>query len=160
KRINCAALVNWPPEREVNDTDVILALQLYGLLDRRDDGAVGTCAILVKNSQIEKVGIRCDAFENVQRSWHGRGFAIARENAGYVRSVSVIVVLNRSADEAFAINNARRARVRRPEVRMRVDPAVNYRNAHSGSAQSCVPRHGCVDGVAGVVQRCIDGTIE
>ena len=69
-----------------------------------------------------------------------------------MRPVAVVVRILYPSDEALAVDNARRTRVRRIQIRMRIDSAVDHGDADSGPVQSAVPTVGRVDSGGAVVQ--------
>src|SRR5258708_32047596 len=69
-----------------------------------------------------------------------------------MRSMAEIVVLDPATDEALPVHDARLA-PRVSEIGVRIDSAVNDRNANATAVKSGVPRHRRIDGVGNVVQR-------
>src|SRR5260370_39457039 len=86
------ALENAAAQREIDDPDVVQALQRDGLLNGCYNGAVGSRTIPVKNPQIDDVGIRRDPPEGHVAISAGGTPAVARDNAGNMRAVAVYVV--------------------------------------------------------------------
>jgi CBS domain-containing protein len=76
------------PERQVDDSDVVSALQSDGFLNGRDHAAVGTGAIKIQRAQIDEVYIgRCPGIISA------REVAVAADDSGDVSTVTVEVIL-------------------------------------------------------------------
>ena len=81
-----------PAERQIDDANVVLALELDGLLDGRDHHAIVAGAVLIQNPQIQNIRVRRDAFEGAEGALLIGRTAVARDDAGHMSAVAEIVV--------------------------------------------------------------------
>ena len=86
ERIGCRGFVNRMPERQIDDVDVQRLFVRGNELDRRDDVARPTDAVLVEHFQCNEPGTRRNP-----PVWLLRRAAVAGDQAGDVRSVAVPV---------------------------------------------------------------------
>jgi hypothetical protein len=105
QRILRAALENGTAQRQIDHANVVLSLELNGLLDGRDHHTVVAGAVLIQNAQIQNVRMGRDAFERTEGALLIGRTAVPRDDAGHVRSMAEIVV-EHSSNEALPIDNA------------------------------------------------------
>src|SRR5213078_1715914 len=63
ERIECVAFIYLAPERQINYTDVVGALESNGLLNGGDDVTFVAAAILIQYAEINELHIRSHALE-------------------------------------------------------------------------------------------------
>ena len=90
KGIERIAFVYRPPQREIDDPDVKVVLQLDRSLDGCDDLTIGTGAILVQYFQVDNVCVVRDSPESIETV--GLGFSpCSGDDSGDVGTVTVLV---------------------------------------------------------------------
>src|SRR5260370_13156715 len=85
------ALENAAAQREIDDPDVVQALQHDGLLNGGYNDAVGGRTVLIESPQVDDVGIRRDAAEGHVAISAGGTSAFASDNAGDMWAVAINV---------------------------------------------------------------------
>src|SRR5439155_12448965 len=131
--IEGVALKNATAQRKIDHPDVVLALQGNGLLNGRNNGAVGGRTVLVKRPKVNDVGVGGDTPERDVTVTARGAASVAGDDARNVRAVAVKVVggIGRRI-EVLAVNNAAGlAAARLRQVKNGVHSAVDYGEAHS-----------------------------
>ena len=118
KRIGGVALKYAAAQREVDDADVVRALELDGGVDRRDDVAIVTVAVVIENAETDEVDARGDTLERVRIERPGGIGAIPGDDSGHMSAVAEDIggIAAVVADEVLSVDHVARRQVvyRRP----------------------------------------------
>src|SRR5579883_7302 len=143
ERVQFITFIDGPSQRQINNADIVLALQLNRTLDTRNHGAVCRRSIVVQNPKTNDIDVGSNAPDGVIVSATGRIFPVAADQARDHGAVTIVVIgIVHVRDQALLINDpilsGRTLEVRR----VAGNPAVNDGNADTGTVPRQLRRGG------------------
>ena len=150
---SCAqpSYIGRPRERLMTRT-LYWFLSCTAFLNGRDHHAVvARCRSRPRTRRSRQIGVGRDAAIGAERARPRRQASVARRDACYVRPMAEIVELD-STDEALPVDHARLRRGIAVQIGMRINSAIDDRDAHSACHPNRAPGGRRVDRARGVVE--------